>query len=419
MAGFPGAPGGPGGGAGLDGLFGLLGAGGVDGIWDNPMVSNIAFHPSRLEPEHLGATSGPIRDGTFEVSGGDTVSYRLYLPPAGAEVKVVVYFFHGNAETCTSMDDIADMLHSHGAALLSIDYRGYSWGTGSPSLTKLCGDTDQCFAASKAVLAAAGCGGAKRVAHGRSIGATCAVHLAAKRAGEFHGLIIDSGLMSLKELPTVQMIGPMIFPDPQVFQALKEPFDTVGKLSAISCPTMVMHGDQDEIIPVAQAQKAHEKLPTAAKHLKVWPGGGHNDIIARFGPQWSAAVQELLGLAVAFENAMPAGAVVEAHSLSTEALNGVQGKIVGPAGDRVRVFFPDPHGEKSLKPENLKVLDATPKGPYDFPVGAQVEAHSLSVEALNGQQGKVLGPQGERVRVAFPDPHGEKALKPGNLKLLG
>lgn len=32
-------------------------------------------------------------------------------------MKIVVYFFHGNAEVCTAMDDIAEMLHSHGAAL--------------------------------------------------------------------------------------------------------------------------------------------------------------------------------------------------------------------------------------------------------------------------------------------------------------
>ena len=40
---------------------------------------------------------------------------------------------------------------------------------------------------------------------GRSIGATCAVHLASKHPREVHGLIIDSGLMSIKQLPRVQM----------------------------------------------------------------------------------------------------------------------------------------------------------------------------------------------------------------------
>ena len=44
---------------------------------------------------------------------------------------------------------------------------------------------------------------AKRVMFGRSIGATCAVHLA--KSHTVHGLIVDSGLMSIKQLPTVQM----------------------------------------------------------------------------------------------------------------------------------------------------------------------------------------------------------------------
>lgn len=406
---------------GLEGLLGMLGqGGGLDGIWDNPMVANIAFHPSQVTPTHLGATEGPIRDGTFDVAGGDKVSYRLYMPPAGSSVNLVVYFFHGNAEVCTAMDDIADMLHCHGAALLSIDYRGYSWGTGTPSLTKLCSDTDECFLASQQVLDAAGCGAARRVAHGRSIGATCAVHLAARHAGKIHGLIVDSGLMSIKQMPTVQMLAPMVFgQNPQMFQMLQEPFDTLGKLSAVSCPTLVMHGDQDEIIPLEQAKQCHDKCTASQKKLQVWPGGQHNNITALFGSQWREEIKTLLDQATAFENICPAGALVEAHSLSTEALNGQQGRVLGPQGERVRVEFAAPHGEKALKAANLKVLEASPKTVYDFPVGASVEAHSLSVAALNGQRGKVLGPQGaERVRVEFPDPHGEKALKPANLTIL-
>ena len=46
-------------------------------------------------------------------------------------------------------------------------------------------------------------GQAKRVMFGRSIGATCAVHLA--KSQTVLGLIVDSGLMSIKQLPTVQM----------------------------------------------------------------------------------------------------------------------------------------------------------------------------------------------------------------------
>eukprot|EP00931_Biecheleriopsis_adriatica_P108474 TRINITY_DN82798_c0_g1_i1.p1 TRINITY_DN82798_c0_g1~~TRINITY_DN82798_c0_g1_i1.p1 ORF type:complete len:414 (+),score=78.83 TRINITY_DN82798_c0_g1_i1:59-1300(+) len=409
---------------GLGGLEGLLGGlaggpGGLDALWENPMVTNIAFHPSKAEPAHLGATSGPVRDGSFELSDGNKVSYRFYVPSDTASVKVVVYFFHGNAEVCTAMDDIADMLHCNGAALLSIDYRGYAWGTGQPSLLKLCADSDQCFHASNQLLDAAGLGAAKRVAFGRSIGATCAVHLAARHASKIHGLIVDSGLMSIKQLPTVQMLAPMVFAsNPQMFQMLQEPFDTLGKLAAVGCPALVMHGDKDEIVPYAQATQCHEKLATPQKKLQCWEGAMHNNVGMMYAEPWKKEIQELLRQAAEFTISFPAGALVEAHSLSNPTFNGLQGRILGPQAERLRVSFSEPHGEKALKPDNLKIIEEDPEpGVHDFPVGAQVEAHSLSAPTFNGMRGKVLGIQNERVRVDFAE-HGEKALKPVNLKLV-
>ncbi|CAJ1461126.1 unnamed protein product [Effrenium voratum] len=400
---------------GLEGLLGGLAAGGaLDAIWENPMVANIAFHPSKIEPSYLDST-GPIRDGTFDTSDGNKISYRFYVP-SSMKPKIVVYFFHGNAEVCTAMDDIAEMLHAHGAALLSIDYRGYAWGTGQPSLKKLCADADQCFTASEGLLAAAGFADARRVVFGRSIGATCAVHLAQKRARKVHGLIVDSGLMSIKQLPTVQMLGPMVFQgNTEMFQQLPEPFDTLGKLPAVGCPALVMHGDKDEIVPYTQAVQCHDALKTPAKKLQCWVGATHNDVWCLYAEPWRHEVKTLLEQALEFENSFPAGALVETHSLSAAELNGLQGRILGPEKDRLRVELPV--GVKALKPSNLKLLDEEPeKGADDFPIGATVEAHSLSSADLNGRRGKVLGPQNERVQVEFED--GKKALKPCNLKVV-
>lgn len=419
------------------GLEGLLGGGGLagmlggnlDAIWEMPMVQMIAFHPRPDTATYMGATSGPIRDGTFAVGGGDTVSYRLYLPPESKEVEAVVYNFHGNAEVCTDIGPMAEQFHSVGAALLSIDYRGFAWGSGQPKLTTLCPDADACWKGSQQVLDAAGCGGAKRIMMGRSIGATCAVHLASKYAADVYGLIVDSGLMSIKQMPMVAMLAPQVL-GPQasvLFPQLKEPFDTYGKLVAISCPTLVMHGDKDEMVPVAQAEQCHERCASSDKKILRWPLAGHNDVLAHAGSQWQMEVLGLLGRALQFENALPAGALVEAHSLSNPTFNGLQGRVLGPQGERVRVEFEQPHGEKALKPDNLKVVerrrpesesaDAGSAAPLPFPLGSTVEAHSLSsAPEFNGMQGKVVGMAGERVRVQFPDPHGEKKLKPANLK---
>ena len=34
---------------------------------------------------------------------------------------------------------------------------------------------------------------------------------------------------------------------PEMFQKLAEPFDTLGKLPAVGCPALVMHGDKDGV----------------------------------------------------------------------------------------------------------------------------------------------------------------------------
>merc|ERR1711963_189978 len=140
------------------------------------------------------------------------------------------------------------------------------------------------------------------------------------------------------------------------------------------------------------------------------------DVNVMYGSEWWKEIAELIGKAIAFDNSFPAGALAEAHSLSTPTFNGMQGSVLGPYGDRIRVQFPEPHGEKSLKVVNLKIID---RAPNPFPDGAVVEAHSLGTTTiLNGVRGHVLGWQGDRIRVAFPEPPGEKSLRQANLKVV-
>lgn len=331
----------------------------LDGFWDMPLVAGIAFHPSRVDAQYMNEASGPVRDGLVPVTGGDQMSYRLYMPTGAA--RFVVYFFHGNAMLCTDVDDFADeVFHKVNAAVLSFSFRGYAWSTGTPSLTKLVGDADDCLAASEDVLAAAGLGEAKRIAMGRSIGATCAVHLASAHPDKFHGLIVDSGLMSIK-LPLVVQMAPQVFgPNANMMmQMLPEPFDTIGKLPALVCPTVVMHGEQDNIVPFQQGVLCHDKCGSAQKKIRSFKDAGHNDVTMLYYREWAAEIHALLEQAEAYTpapNPFPPGATVETHSLSTTAMNGMVGQVEGRKGDRVLVRFPDPVNQKALKPVNLKVI---------------------------------------------------------------
>ncbi|MDD5263634.1 MAG: alpha/beta fold hydrolase [Candidatus Bipolaricaulis sp.] len=51
--------------------------------------------------------------------------------------------------------------------------------------------------------------------------------------------------------------------------------DLVPALGRIHAPTLIVHGDADQCVPVAQAKMAYERIQ-APKKLVVVPGGGHS-----------------------------------------------------------------------------------------------------------------------------------------------
>jgi|UniRef100_A0A7J2U1T1 dipeptidyl aminopeptidase/acylaminoacyl peptidase len=44
----------------------------------------------------------------------------------------------------------------------------------------------------------------------------------------------------------------------------------------ISKPLLLIHGDQDKIIPVEASRKTFEKAKSKIKILKIYPGKGHH-----------------------------------------------------------------------------------------------------------------------------------------------
>jgi 3-oxoadipate enol-lactonase len=49
--------------------------------------------------------------------------------------------------------------------------------------------------------------------------------------------------------------------------------NTVGRLGSITAPTLVVHGEDDRVIPSANGRLLAEEIPGA--ELKIWPGAGH------------------------------------------------------------------------------------------------------------------------------------------------
>ncbi len=55
--------------------------------------------------------------------------------------------------------------------------------------------------------------------------------------------------------------------------AMRDRHDSVGDLPLFDLPTLVIHGDEDQLIPLAEAERMARELPDAK--LAVIPGAGH------------------------------------------------------------------------------------------------------------------------------------------------
>jgi pimeloyl-ACP methyl ester carboxylesterase len=50
-------------------------------------------------------------------------------------------------------------------------------------------------------------------------------------------------------------------------------FDSYGRLPQIKSPTLILHGDQDVLVPVENAEVLHERIP--GSRIRIIQGTGH------------------------------------------------------------------------------------------------------------------------------------------------
>jgi pimeloyl-ACP methyl ester carboxylesterase len=199
-----------------------------------------------------------------------------------------VLFFHGNGETVYDYDDIALLFTQTGLNLFLADYRGYGASTGAPTFPSMLGDAHALHRAFHTVLDDRGLG-PRRFVMGRSMGGHSAVELAAYYPQQLSGLILDSSAPNISRLlDYLESVGDHATATSLAAQHL-------AKVQAIAVPTLALHGEWDDLIPIGRAIEFFDLLTMPNKHLIRIPGAGHNDILWVGMQQYLAAVQEFVG----------------------------------------------------------------------------------------------------------------------------
>jgi uncharacterized protein len=207
------------------------------------------------------------RDATLETIPTDEGDvFALYArAPAGSPTLV---WFHGNGEDLDDMPYLVHELTGAGVGFYAVEYPGYG-----PMRNRATNEAAVYGAASAAIdhlQKHLGVPVLQTVLVGHSLGSGVAAEMA--RRGYGGRLVLIAPYTSMVDM--ARRIAPFL----PASILVRDRYDTQAKARELALPALVIHGNDDEMIPVAMGRRLAELLPRAT--LVVVPGARHNDLFA-------------------------------------------------------------------------------------------------------------------------------------------
>ena len=195
-----------------------------------------------------------------------------YLPPTDGNP--VIVYCQGNAGTIADRDYKAALFAEAGYGVWLVGYRGFGGNPGAPTEQGLYGDLRDVVTA----LAEDGVGHSRIVLYGESLGTGVATHIAHEmneNGTPARALILEAPFTSMgaaaqghyRYIPAKLLV--------------RDRYENIAKISDIGAPLLIMHGDNDGVVP----QHHGKALFAAAAEPKkgFWPEGGAHSNLADFG----------------------------------------------------------------------------------------------------------------------------------------
>jgi len=247
----------------------------------NVFLESFIFHPRKAyqqkgENDHL-----------IEVEKGMNVGARFHLNNPGAPT---ILFFHGNGEIAPEYDDIAQMYKQQNINFIIADFRGYGFSNGTPTAENTQSDAHPVLDYVLWHLKKENYIG-PLILMGRSLGSVSGLELARRYQGDFSALIIESGFAD--EGPLFQLFG--IKPE-QVGFKKEDGFQNGAKISKYQGPLLVIHAEQDHIIPFSQGEELLNLCPSKNKKLLPIPNANHNNILGESPQKYFKEVERFINL---------------------------------------------------------------------------------------------------------------------------
>jgi len=233
-----------------------------------PLLNALLYFPSRTiaaTPADAGLTHDDVELTTDDGQRLHGWWIARRAPPRGH-----VLLCHGNAGNIGDRVAHATVLTAVGFDVLLFDYRGYGASSGRPGEQ---GTYRDARAARRWLVNRAGVDPARVLYLGESLGAAVALELALAHPPA--ALVLLSAFTSVRDMARLhyRAMPPAMVPDA---------YPSLRRIAALRAPLLVVHGEDDMIVPVEHAHALFGAAPEP-KRLRIVRGVGHNDIVTRAG----------------------------------------------------------------------------------------------------------------------------------------
>jgi uncharacterized protein len=189
------------------------------------------------------------------------------LPAGGGAVperRPWVIYLHGNdANIATRLNILHyEQLARLGLNVMAPEYRGYAGLNGIPTEAGLARDARDAYDYLRQHLHA---NPHQIVIYGWSLGSAVAVHLASQ---------VDEAAVVLEGAPaSIVDIGSQRYPFFPVRLLVRNPFESIARISRVGAPLLFLHSPEDTIIPIGEGRRLFDAAPPPKAFVEV--RGGH------------------------------------------------------------------------------------------------------------------------------------------------